>query len=359
MKELLLCGLSHKTAPVEWRERLNVPEGLLPVFLSELLKGGAVAEAVALSTCNRMEIYAVADDGAPARDFLEGRVVDLYGDASVRPALYARRHEEALRHLFRVAAGLESLVVGEAEILGQVKRSYELGQAAGATGKLTNVVFQRALFLGKKVRAETRLSEGPTSVASVAVALAQRIFGDLKDNRVLLIGAGEMAELAARALISQKIGTLTIVNRTLAKAEDLAKRFGGRAAPFDQILDNVAQADVVLCSTGSPQPVLTRAAIAGVMRRRRGRPLFFIDIAVPRDVEPSAHGLEGVYLYNIDDLQSIVNESRTRRENILTAAETLVEAEAAAFAPWYRAWTQGEKRALRHGPSLEPLSDNE
>jgi glutamyl-tRNA reductase len=342
---LHLVGLSHRTAPVEWRERLAVPEDRLADFLAHL-RGAGATEVVVLSTCNRVEVYAVAEAERALREAL----LSLHGNPALDGALYASVGEAAVEHLFRVSSGLDSLVVGEAEILGQVKRAYDGALARGATGKLTNVLFQRAIYVGKKVRSSTRIAEGPTSVPSLAAALAGRIFGDLSDNRVLVVGAGAMAEQALRALASLKPGALTVVNRTLSRAEEIAAQFHGRAVPFDRLLDEVAAADVVLCSTGAPHPILTRDAVEPVVHGRRGRPLFFIDIAVPRDVDPSIHGLNEVYLYNIDDLQALVDESLERRRTEIDRAAELAASLARDFAPWYRAWSAGETATLVHAP---------
>jgi glutamyl-tRNA reductase len=285
---------------------------------------------------------------------LRERVAEFHGFALDPSAFYFHRRDAALRHLFRVAAGLESLVVGENEILGQVKRAYELARQEKTTGKLTNVVFQRALFLGKKVRSETSVAEGPTSVASTAVALAQRIFGNLGDNKVLLVGAGQMAESAAQHLLSQKVGGFCVVNRTFEKAQDLAKRFGGRAESFERLLPELKSADVVICSTGATDAILRLEDVRDVMSLRRGRPLFFIDIAVPRDVDPRVHKLEDVYLYNIDDLESIVKESAAKHYSEIAKAENLVDDKTKEFFPWYRAWEQGESATFRHAEPACP-----
>lgn len=351
-KEFFLFGVSHKTAPVEWREKFALAEERVPSFLRGLVDSGAVSEAVALSTCNRLEVYA-AGEGEKSWSGVRRAVSEACG-VEACDGFYVLHHEAALQHLFRVAAGLESLVVGESEILGQVKRGYEAARQAQSTGKLTNVVFQRALFVGKQVREHTGVSEGPTSVAGMAVAMATRIFGDLRDNRVLILGAGKMAEISARHFLSQKVGKLVVVNRTLEKARDMARRFGGTAAPFENLWEEVAQADVVLCSTGSPQPLLTRAAVERALSHRRGRPIFFIDIAVPRDVEPSVHALEDVYLYDIDDLTGLVNESLAGRRGKIDTVDNLVKKKTEEFVPWYQAWTRGEPSALRHSP--EPPS---
>jgi glutamyl-tRNA reductase len=355
MNKLLLVGVSHKTAPVEWRERLAVPEERLPALLKEMMSGEVLSEAVVLSTCNRVEAYAVVNDVQEAESAVRRVLTTLHGDPAMETCFYRMEDHEAVRHLFRVAAGLDSLVVGEPEILGQVKRAYESSRSAQATGKLTNVLFQRALFIGKSVRTCTGISDGPISTANLAVTLAQRIFKNLKESRVLIVGAGKMAELSARSFLSQKVARLAVVNRTLEKAQELARRFQGHASPFEELSAELAAADIVLCSTGSPEPVLRRDDVAEAMRHRRGRSLFLIDIAVPRDVDPAVHHLENVYLYNIDDLQSLVAESLVRRHGEIDRASLLVEEKAREFSPWYRAWQQGDLTSLRHS-SLAPVS---
>ncbi|MBI4396989.1 MAG: glutamyl-tRNA reductase [Elusimicrobia bacterium] len=343
-----MVGVSHKTAPVEWRERLAVPEPKLPVLFQNLKDGGGATEAVILSTCNRVEIYAATPDAMGSRESIRKELASVQGDPSLASCLYSQEDEDAVRHLFHVASGLDSLVVGESEILGQVKRAYEAAFVAQATGKLTNVIFQRALYVGKLVRTRTRISEGPTSAASLAVALAERIFGNLKECRVLILGAGEMAETAADSFLSQKVARLTVVNRTLEKAQELARRFQGEAAPYDRLQAELAKADVVLCSTGAPDYVLKRAEVAGVMHQRREKPLFLIDISVPRNIEPAVHHLENVYLYNIDDLQSLVDENRARRQSEVDKAVALVDEKTQEFHVWYDAWRRGETATLRH-----------
>ena len=325
MKRLRLVGLSHRTAPVEWRERLAVPEHRLPAFFETLKAQAGVEETLLLSTCNRAEVYAVTPPGGEAEFLIRRELIRLHGDLALDASLYAFEDASAVRHLFRVASGLDSLVVGEAEILGQVKRAYDLAKQTRVTGKLTNVLFQRALFVGKTVRARTKISEGPTSVPSLAVALAQRIFGDLGDRRALVVGAGPMAEMAVRALKSQKIGSLVVANRTGEKAVALAERFGAQPTPFESLGSELEHADIVLCSTGSPDFIFRRDRVAQALHERRGRSLFFIDIAVPRDVDPAVDELANVYLYNIDDLESLVSESRSRRESEITRAAELVD----------------------------------
>lgn len=347
MKELFLVGLSHKTAPVEWRERLALPAEAA-VSLARRLHERGVTEAVALSTCNRVEIYAAGDAAAP--DVLRRALLDVHQDARLAQCLYDHRGADAVRHLFRVAAGLDSLVVGESEILGQVKKAYEVAGATASTGKLTNVLFQRALFVGKKVRTNTGISEGPTSVPALAASLAGRIFGNLKDSRILIVGAGEMAEGTLHALLSQKAGAVTVVNRTLEKAQVLAAAFKAQARPMEALAAELDFADVVLCSTGSPEPVVTRSMVEAALHRRKNRPLFFIDIAVPRDVDPSVEVLDHVYLYNVDDLESLVAETLVKRSGEIEKAQGLADDLAARFAPWYDAWRTGDTAALKHHP---------
>ncbi len=348
MNRLRLVGLSHRTAPVEWRERLAVPDHRLPGFLESLRREVGAGEAVVLSTCNRVEVYAVTPPEGEAECLLRKGLLDLHGDVSLDGSLYALEDDGAVRHLFRVSAGLDSLVVGEAEILGQVKRSYDLARQAQSTGKLTNVLFQRAMYVGKTVRTDTKISEGPTSVPSLAVSLARRIFGELGESRVLVVGAGAMAEQAVRAFKSQKAARVVIANRTLDKAVAMAERFGAHPTPFDALPRELVQADIVLCSTGSPDFLFTRESVSRVLEERKGRSLFFIDIAVPRDVDPAVADLENVYLYNIDDLEGLVAESLVRRQAEITRAGELVDAKTQEFAPWYESWRRGATAALRH-----------
>jgi glutamyl-tRNA reductase len=347
MKRLHLIGLSHKTAPVEWRERLAVPEAAYASFF-EGVRSAGFPEAVLLSTCNRVELYAAAEGGAEEK--LSAALLSLHKDPSLAACLYRHDDGAAIRHLFRVAAGLDSLVVGESEILGQVKKAYEVAGAGGMTGKLTNVLFQRALFVGKKARTETSISEGSTSVPALAAALAGRIFGNLGESRVLILGAGAMAESALHALLSQKAREVVIVNRTFEKAQALAASFHAEARPWDALDGELERADIVLCSTGAPEPVVKKAQVTRALHARRNRSLFFIDIAVPRDVEPSVGGLDNVYLYNVDDLESLVAESLVKRKGEIDKAGSLAEAQAAQFNDWYKAWQSDAPATFRHAP---------
>jgi glutamyl-tRNA reductase len=314
---LVLVGTSHRLSPVEVRERVAFDLAGSAELARRVAGGG---EAVCLSTCNRTELYLVDPD----REAAEARAVAaLLGD---EVELYRMTDEAAALHLFRVAAGLDSLVPGEGEILGQVKDAYE----AGAHGPVLDRLFREALRVGKKVRTETAINESPASVSSAAAALAQQVFGDLTGCRVLLVGAGEVSELAARALAARGATIGAVTSRTQANAEKLADAFGSRAVPFDRLGSELEHSDVVVSSTGSAEPILSR----GQVPDRKGRPLFVIDLAVPRDVDLGLAELEDCYLYDIDDLQAVVRESLNGRRREAERAEAIVEHEAERFRDW-------------------------
>ena len=336
---LFAVGLSHRTAPVELRECVDFSRGGADEALATLASRGISREAVVLSTCNRAEIYAVAGPEAPdavARFFAEYHELPL---ARLSEHLYVRRGDEAARHLFRVAAGLDSLVVGEPQILGQVKAAYAASSDRGYTAAVTNRLFHTAFGVGKRVRRETGISEGAVSVSYAAIALAKKIFGDLTGLNVLILGAGGMAKLTGQHLKAQQVRQITIASRTLTTAERLARELDGRAVPWSELHDALGAADIVITATGAVEPVLTRASVQDVMRPRRQRALFIIDIALPRDVEATVGDLEQVFLYNIDDLQGIVKENLTRRSGELDRAEAIVEEEVERF----RAWIQSRE----------------
>jgi glutamyl-tRNA reductase len=343
--ELILAGLSHKTAPIELRERFAIPREELPRALNGLLREPfGLEEAVLLSTCNRVEVYGVGHEGAGLDQFFH----QLCGATDVQRHLYRKQGPDVVRHLFSVASGLDSMVVGESEVLGQVRAAYETAVSAGTTGKLTNVLFQRTLFVGKKVRTDTGISKGATSVASVGVGLAQRIFGSLADRRVLIVGAGKVAETTTRHLLAQEAGSIAVINRTHAKAVELARMFRGEVAPFESLPREIERADIVICSTGSTTPIIRRSTVEQVMPGRRGRSLYFIDVAVPRDVEPGVHSLDNVYVYDIDDLQGLVAENLAHRSQELSQARALVERAAKEFSDWHQAVREGREAALQH-----------
>jgi len=333
MTRLFTVGLSHRTAPVDLRESVDFSRGGAGEALAALAGRGISKEMVVLSTCNRAEIYAVAGPDGPdaiARFFAEYHELPL---ARLTDHLYVRHGDEAARHLFRVAAGLDSLVVGEPQILGQVKTAYSTASDRGYTSAVINRLFHTAFGVGKRVRTETGLSEGAVSVSYAAIALARKIFGDLTGLNVLILGAGGMAKLTGTHL-KARVRQITIASRTLAAADRLARELGGQAVAWSDLTSVLSTADIVITATGAVDPVLTRASVADVMRPRRQRPLFIIDIAVPRDVQPSVGDLEQVFLYNIDDLQGIVKENLTRRSSELERAEAIVAEEVAKFTAW-------------------------
>jgi len=332
---LYAIGLSHRTAPVELRESVDFARGGVDRALASLAARGIGREIVVLSTCNRAEVYAVGDNEATAegvRRFFSEYHNIAHGQMAEH--LYVRNGADAARHLFRVAAGLDSLVVGEPQILGQVKAAYAAAHEAHCTAALTNRLFHCAFAAGKRVRSETGLAEGAVSISYAAIALAKKIFGDLKGRNVLILGAGEMAKLTGVHLQAQHVKQITIASRTLSTAERLAAHLGGTAVAWDSLDNALHAADIVVTATGASEPVLTRARIEEAMRPRRGRALFIIDIALPRDVESTAGDLEQVILYNIDDLQAIVQENLARRAAELAHAEAIVEEEVAKFVAW-------------------------
>jgi glutamyl-tRNA reductase len=323
---IVLVGISHHQAPVELRERA----ALDPKRAAELARtlAGERSEAVCLSTCNRTELYLADESPEGAAEKAEAALLAL--EAELGPALYRLRDEDAALHLFRVAAGLDSLVPGEGEILGQVRAAH----AAGATGAILDRLFRQALHAGKKARTETAIGESPASVSSAAAALAEQVFGELRGREVVLIGAGKVGELAIRSLVSRGASIAFVANRTAGRAQELAVRFGGSPLSLDRVGDALARADVVISSTSAPGWTLTRELVERSLPLRKGRPLFLIDLAVPRDLEPSIHELDGCYLYDIDDLEAVVAETLADRGREAERAEKIVTEEAARFRAW-------------------------
>jgi glutamyl-tRNA reductase len=336
LTELLALGVSHKTAPLELRERVALTEGRAAGVLNELVEAPEVQEAAAISTCNRTELYLAAPDPVGA----ESRALGVLArEAGTPPTelvghLYSLRDADAALHLFQVTAGLDSMIVGEAEVQGQVKRAYELALVEGATGPILNRLFRGALAAGKRARSETGITERGVSVPSVAVELAQRGLGDLSSRLVLVVGAGETAELTARALAARGVEPAFIANRRYDRAIGLAQRFGGRAIRFEELPEQMEEADIVVASTSSPHHVIEREALAEVMRARDGRPLILIDLAVPRDIHPGCRDLEGVVLYDMDDLQAVVERNASGREAEGRRADTILRAELGLFERW-------------------------
>ncbi len=338
---LLLVGISHRTAPIELRERVDFHarglEHALRTLAARSQQGGELA---VLSTCNRAELYVACEDVETARTELVSFVESFHGvdAAALEPHVYHVVDIEAARHLFRVAAGLDSLVVGEPQILGQVKEAHGAARDAATAGPLLNRLFHSSFAVGKRVRSETGLGAGAVSVSYAAVALAKKIFGNLDGRAVVVIGAGEMGKLTAQHMKSQGVRNVTIVSRTMANAARTADAIGGAtAAPWDDMDAALAASDIVITATGAASPVLTKARIEAAMRQRRSRPLFIIDIAVPRDVEAAAGEIEQVFLYNIDDLQAAVRENMARRTSEVTRAEAIVDEELDKFGSWMRA----------------------
>jgi glutamyl-tRNA reductase len=336
MSELLALGISHKTAPVALRERLAFTEHEAEEFMRQATATTDVREAVVISTCNRTEVYLVVGDPVRAESDVLGL---LAGRAEIRPtelaeAIYSPRNCDAARQLYRVTAGLESMILGEAEIQGQVRRAHEAAMRAGASGPLSNRLFAAALTTGKRVRSETGIGSSRVSVPSVAVDLALSVLGRLEDRHAVILGAGETSELTARALAEQGAGTIFVANRHADRALSLAQRFGGSVVGLDKLPDQLVHADIVVSSTASPHAIVGRDELELVMGQRGGRALLLIDIAVPRDIDPACGELDGVSLYDIDDLQAVVARNLSTRAEETPRALEIVEEEIHRFARW-------------------------
>ena len=323
---VVLVGISHHHAPVELRERAALDLDRARELARTL--SGDRGEAVCLSTCNRTELYLAAEPADDAEERAEAALLAL--ERELGPALYRLRDEAAALHLFRVAAGLDSMVPGEGEILGQVRAAYE----AGTTGPILDRLFRDALHAGKKARTETAIGESPASVSSASAALAEQVFGDLDGRRVLVVGAGDTGELAIKSLVARGARIAYVANRTVARAEELTRSFGGTPLALADVAAHLADVDVVLSSTSAPGWTVTRADVEASLHARRGRPLFLIDLAVPRDLEPAVHELDGCYLYDIDDLEAVVAETLSSRRREAERAESIVAAEAVRFRDW-------------------------
>ena len=337
MREIGLLGLNHKSAPLEIRERLafvNLEE--LKKGLSLLKRDSILKEVLILSTCNRVELYAVSPR---ISDILLFNVFErLKGVPSdeIAPFCYFKVGQEAVRHLFIVASSLDSMVIGEPQILGQLKEAYEVALEEGTVGFFLHRLFQRAFFVGKKVRRETGIGDGAISVSYVAVELARKIFGDLENKRVIIVGAGEMCELAARHFRSHGVREIMVANRTWQRGLELASKIGGTPIPFEEIKERFKEADIILSSTGASRPLIFKEDVKKALKYRKGKPLFIIDLAVPRDVEPEVNELDGVFLYDIDDLKQVAQEHANNRLNEAERAKELVEEEVEKFTKWYR-----------------------
>jgi len=332
----IICfGISHRTASVELREKFAVQDADLAAASARLGEMESIRESVIVSTCNRVEFYAAVDDAtqgfASLESFLSDRAREHHYDPSV---FYRHDSPDSIRHLFRVVSGMESMVLGETEILGQVKKAYSAATVHGTTARHLNKFFQRAFNVAKEVRTNTSIARGAVSVGSVAVDLAEKIFGRLDACRVMILGAGDTGELTARTLISRGARSLTVSNRTFERAQVLAAELGGQAVPFTEWEQPLGEMDILIGSTASPEPIVNREKLEPVMKNRRNRPLFVIDLAVPRDVDPSVNKLDGVYLYDVDSLQAIARQSLEARQQELTVCEQIVQRHVQEFADW-------------------------
>ena len=327
---IFVAGLSYKTAPVEVREKLAVRPALLPCYGCRLKLNAGLDEVVLVSTCNRVEVY-----GATSA-WVQGKVFRIFQqlspDFDVTPYVYVKEGAAAVEHLFSVASGLDSMVIGETEITGQIKNAYAMAQQFGLTGRVMNRWFQTALQVGKEVRTHTGIGRGATSVGSVAVEMAEKVFaGNLSDKTVMILGAGKMGEACVRHLAKGGTRSVLVANRSLERAQALAAEFGGRALPFAERMTALIEADIVVSSTGSPTTVLHKHEIAGILAARSNRPLVLVDIAVPRDIAPDVEELDNVYLYNIDDLEAVVRENSRMREQELSKCNEIIARRAAAL----------------------------
>ena len=327
--QLALVGLSHKTAPVEIRERLAFSNDALRSALASLVDRRAVNEAMILSTCNRVEVVAESPDDRLIRDFI--CEFHQISHDSVSTHLYSYRNVEAIRHVFRVTASLDSMVIGEPQILGQVKEAFRIAMDAGTVGMHLSALMNRAFAVAKKVRSETGISQSAVSVSYAAVELARKIFGDLSGKTVMIIGASKMGELAAKHLRRAGASSVLVTNRTFERAVELAKVFEGAAVPFEHFTDHMTGADIVITSTGAPHFIIGRNLAEQVIHRRKNKPIFFIDIAVPRDIDPAVNQIDNAFLYDIDDLQQVIDANLKERFKEAMRAEQIVDDEVEAF----------------------------
>lgn len=336
---IAVVGLSHRTAPVEVREAFAWTEAAIPALLDSLRTLGFADEAVMVSTCNRVELYVASptDPRVSARAIRDhlARLRAYGGD--LLPVSYIHVDRECLTHLFRVAGGLDSLVLGETEILGQLKRAYDLSLKAGFTGRTLNRAFQKAFSIGKRLRTETQIQRGTTSVASVGVELASKIFDDLSNRDVLVIGAGDTGEKTARALLSRGVRSVLVSNRSFDRAAVLAAELGGRAIRFDDWEAEFHRIDIVVSSTGAPHHILDRPRLERLLKTRSARPLLLIDLAVPRDIDPEADRLPDVFLYNVDHLQAIADDHTSQRRDAMTQCEAIIASQVEGWSAWDKA----------------------
>jgi glutamyl-tRNA reductase len=333
-EHIVLLGVNHKTTPLAIREKLALSGGYQEP-LAQLHSLAGVKECFLLSTCNRVEVLFTST----SVEETESAVLDLLFAGSVDPLeldrhVYRHRNGDAVRHLFQVASSLDSMIVGEAQILGQLKEAYRFATDHRTTGYIINKLLHKSFSVAKRVRTETRIGQSAVSISYAAVELGRKIFGDLQGKRVLLVGAGEMAELAAEHLVGQGVTEVVVANRTLERAVNLARCFNGRAVALAELIPQLAQVDIVISSTGSPDLIISKGDVQSIMRERRNQPIFFIDIAVPRDLDPAINELENIYLYDIDDLNNVVEMNRSQRDQEALKAQRIVEEESLKFGRW-------------------------
>jgi len=333
---LLVLGLNHTTAPVEIRERVSFGPDIIVGALRALTEVEGVGEGVILSTCNRTEIYCHGNDASPER--VGQWLAAFHGlkREDLSPYLYLHEERKAVEHLLRVASGLNSLVLGEPQILGQVKQAWQTARDAGTLGKILGRLFQHSFATAKQVRTDTAIGDSPVSVAFAAVSLSKQIFSDLKELTALLVGAGETIELTARHLQQQEIGRIIVANRTVTRAHELAEQFNGFAISLTEIPAHLPEADIVISSTASPVPVLGKGTVESALKQRRHKPIFMVDIAVPRDIEPEVRELEDIYLYTVDDLEEVIQENLRSRQQAAEQAAEIIEQRSAEFMGWLR-----------------------
>jgi len=333
---IVALGLNHQTAPVATRERLAFKAEELPEVLQRLKDEAQLSEALILSTCNRVELYGICNSLESCHERLIKFLADFHQIeiADFADNLYFHTDSDAIHHGFRVASSLDSMVVGEPQILGQFKDAFAIASAEASTGLILNRFMHRSFFIAKEVRTQTKIASNAVSVSFAAVELAKKIFGDLNDMKVMLIGAGEMCELAARHFINQGVEQVLVTNRTLSRAQQLADEFSGIALPFDIFRGHLDQVDIILSSTGAPDYIIGPNEMAKALKKRRNRPMFLIDIAVPRDIDPKVNELDNIYLFDVDDLQDVVTENLDQRRNEAKHAEELVSREVEKFEQW-------------------------
>ena len=334
---LVAFGINHKTAPVDIREKVSFAPERIPLALKDLTSSSGIHEAAILSTCNRTEVY------CGMHEFNENGIVEWISEyhklpsSKVKPYSYTHPNQNAVRHMLRVASGLDSLVLGEPQILGQMKVAFSAANEAGTTGKILNRLFQHTFKSAKQVRTDTAIGSSPVSVAFSAVSLAKQFFGELSSSTVMLIGAGETVELTARHLHEQGIGRMIVANRTIEKAHKLTEEFGGYAIALTEISDHLAEADIIISSTASPIPILGKGAVESALKVRKHKPMFMVDIAVPRDIEPEVDDLDDVYLYTVDDLQEVIDEGMKSRQDAAKQAEEIIDSQVIHFMEWVNA----------------------